>query len=206
MAAAAIPRSALTPTRARHAAGRKPARTRPEPGPGSHARQTSPKRCTWPQWAVGTLPSGERWPGSQRRTAGSAWRSAPPRTAPAAARPGPVWRCARNGRRGRCRGQPGVSPAQDASLRAVGNRVMSPISARMTSAVNGPAPGSWVSTLTRGSDRARWRVSPSSRPVRASVAPVSARPSPATSREASGSGSEASQSRPGPLQHPAGRP
>ena len=48
----------------------------------------------------------------------------------------------------------GVSPAQLASLRALGNRVMSPISASRTSAVNGPTPGSWVRTLTRGSDLA----------------------------------------------------
>jgi hypothetical protein len=99
----------------------------------------------------------------------------------------------------------GVSPAQDASLRAVGNRVMSPISARMTSAVNGPAPGSWVRTLTRGSDRARWRISPSSRSIRTSAASISARPSSITSREAAGSDSEASHWRPGPLQYPAGR-
>jgi hypothetical protein len=52
----------------------------------------------------------------------------------------------------------GVSPAQDASLRAEPNRLTSAISARMTSAVNGPIPGSWVRTLTRGSDRARWRI------------------------------------------------
>ena len=50
----------------------------------------------------------------------------------------------------------GVSPAQDASLRADPNRLMSPTSAKMTSAVNGPTPGSWVKILTRGSDRARW--------------------------------------------------
>src|SRR6266581_7421882 len=45
----------------------------------------------------------------------------------------------------------GVSPAQEASLRALGNRVMSPISATMTSAVNSPTPGSVVSALTGGS-------------------------------------------------------
>src|SRR5215472_5827841 len=45
--------------------------------------------------------------------------------------------------------------AQDASLRAEANRVMSPISASRTSAVNGPTPGSWVSTFTCGSDLAR---------------------------------------------------
>jgi hypothetical protein len=45
----------------------------------------------------------------------------------------------------------GVSPAQDASLRAEANRVMSPISASRTSAVNGPTPGSWVKIVTRGS-------------------------------------------------------
>jgi hypothetical protein len=44
----------------------------------------------------------------------------------------------------------GVSPAQDASLRAEANRLTSPTSARITSAVNGPAPGSWVKTFTRG--------------------------------------------------------
>jgi len=49
----------------------------------------------------------------------------------------------------------GVSPAQAASLRADPNRVMSPTSASRTSAVNGPTPGRPVSTLTRGSDRAR---------------------------------------------------
>ena len=57
----------------------------------------------------------------------------------------------------------GVSPAQEASLRAELNRVMSPTSARMTRAVKGPTPGSWARTLTRGSDRARWRTSQSSR-------------------------------------------
>ena len=44
---------------------------------------------------------------------------------------------------------------QAASLRADPNRVMSPISASRTSAVNGPTPGSWVRTLTRGSAFAR---------------------------------------------------
>jgi len=44
----------------------------------------------------------------------------------------------------------GVSPAHDASCRAEANRLMSPASATMTSAVNGPAPGSWVSTPARG--------------------------------------------------------
>src|SRR6516164_749687 len=82
---------------------------------------------------------------------------------------------------------------------------MSPISARMTSAVNGPTPGSWVSTLTRGPDRARWTTSQSSRSIRTSTASISASPSSTTSREAAGRGSQASQSRPGPLQHPAGR-
>jgi hypothetical protein len=48
----------------------------------------------------------------------------------------------------------GVSAAQDASLRAEPNRLMPPISASRTSAVNGPTPGSWVRTSTRGSDRA----------------------------------------------------
>src|SRR5260221_10343426 len=57
----------------------------------------------------------------------------------------------------------GVSPAQEASLRADPNRVMSPASARMTRAVKGPTPGSWARILTRGPDRARWRTSASSR-------------------------------------------
>jgi len=39
-------------------------------------------------------------------------------------------------------------PAQLASLPALGNRVISPISASMTRAVNWPTPGSVVSTLT----------------------------------------------------------
>jgi hypothetical protein len=43
-----------------------------------------------------------------------------------------------------------VSPAQDASLRAEANRLMSPASAKMTRAVKGPTPGSWVSTPARG--------------------------------------------------------
>ena len=38
----------------------------------------------------------------------------------------------------------GVSPAQLASLRALPKRLMSPISATMTSAVNSPTPGSVV--------------------------------------------------------------
>src|SRR5207244_2953200 len=57
------------------------------------------------------------------------------------------------------------SPAQLASLRALGNRVMSPISASITSAVNWPTPGSVVSVLTRGSALARARSSPSIRSV-----------------------------------------
>jgi len=59
----------------------------------------------------------------------------------------------------------GVSPAQLASLRALGKRVMSPISASMTRAVNWPTPGSVVKILTRGSALACWRSSPSIRPV-----------------------------------------
>jgi hypothetical protein len=98
----------------------------------------------------------------------------------------------------------GVSPAQDASFRAEANRVMSPISASRTSAVNGPTPGSCVKTLTRGSLLAWLRTSASSRPVTDSRAPVSPRAS-ETSAETAGRSREASHSRPGPLQHPAGR-
>ena len=96
----------------------------------------------------------------------------------------------------------GVSPAQDASLRAELNRLTSPTSARMTSAMNGPTPGSWVSTLTRGSDRPRWRISQSSRSITVSSAPISARSSSTSSRDTAGSSREASQARPGPLQYP----
>ena len=39
-----------------------------------------------------------------RRTPGTAWRSAPPGSAPTAARPSPAWRCARAGRSGPSRG------------------------------------------------------------------------------------------------------
>jgi hypothetical protein len=86
----------------------------------------------------------------------------------------------------------GVSPARDASLRADPNRLMSPISASRTSAVNGLTPGSWVSTLTAGSDRARWRTSQSSWSIGSWSTPISARPSSITSRETAGSPSEAS--------------
>ena len=41
----------------------------------------------------------------------------------------------------------GVSPAQEASLRALGTRLMSPISASMTSAVNSPTPGQFPEHL-----------------------------------------------------------
>src|SRR5690348_5199948 len=44
----------------------------------------------------------------------------------------------------------GVSPAQEASLRALPNRVMPPVSATMTSVVNSPTPGSVRSVLTLG--------------------------------------------------------
>ena len=73
-------------------------------------------------------------------------------------------------------------------------------------AVNGPTPGSWVSTLTRGSDRARRCTSQSSRSIGCWRASISIRPSSITSRETAGSSSEASHSRPGPLQQPSGRP
>jgi hypothetical protein len=48
-----------------------------------------------------------------------------------------------------------VSPAQPASLRGLGKRLMSPISASITSAVNSPTPGSVVSTFTLWSALAR---------------------------------------------------
>jgi hypothetical protein len=99
----------------------------------------------------------------------------------------------------------GVSPAQAASLRADPNLLTSPISASITMAVNGPMPGSWVSTLTPGSDRARWCTSQSSRSMGTCRASMSARSSSITARETAGRSREASQARPGPLQHPAGR-
>jgi len=80
----------------------------------------------------------------------------------------------------------GVRPAQAASLRALPNRVMSPISATMTSAVNSPTPGSVRSTLTRRSALACWCSSPSIRPVTGARPPVTARQSVTISREAAG--------------------
>jgi hypothetical protein len=105
--------------------------------------------------------SSGRW----RRIPGTAWRSARPGSAPTAARLSPA--------RVMCpcrtvRSEPrtvGVSPAQLASLRALGNRLMSPISASMTRAVNWPTPGGVVRVLTRGPALACWRSSPSIRSI-----------------------------------------
>jgi hypothetical protein len=94
----------------------------------------------------------------------------------------------------------GVSPAQLASLRALPNRLMSPISASITSAVNSPAPGSVRSTLTRGSALACRRSSPSIRPVSGARPSITARQSVTISRDAAGRSSPASQPRPGPVQ------
>jgi len=85
-------------------------------------------------------------------------------------------------------------------LRALPNRLMSPISASMTSAVNSPAPGSVRSTLTRGSALARACSSPSIRPVSGARPSMTARQSVTISREAAGRSSSASQPRPGPVQ------
>jgi hypothetical protein len=60
-------------------------------------------------------------------------------------------------------------------LRALENRVMSPIPATITSAVNWPTPGSVVSALTRGSALACCRSPASSRPVSGANASVNAR-------------------------------
>ena len=87
----------------------------------------------------------------------------------------------------------GVSPAQLASLRAFGNRVMSPISASMTSAVNWPTPGSVVSIPARGPTFACRRSSPSIRSICGARAPVNARQSVTISRETGGRPSPASQ-------------
>jgi len=92
----------------------------------------------------------------------------------------------------------GVSPAQLASLRALGNRLMSPISATITSAVNWPAPGSVVRVLTRGSALARARSSPSIRSIAGASPSITARQPATTSREVAGRSSPASQPRPGP--------
>jgi hypothetical protein len=94
----------------------------------------------------------------------------------------------------------GVSPAQLASLRALGNRLMSPISATMTRAVNSPTPGSVLSTLTRGSALACWCSSPSSRSISTARTSMTARQSVMISRDVAGSSSSASQPRPGPVQ------
>ena len=61
-------------------------------------------------------------------------------------------------------------------------------------------PGSWVRTLTRGSDLARWRTSQSSRSIGTCRASIRARSSSITSRDTAGRSSEASQARPGLLQ------
>jgi hypothetical protein len=73
------------------------------------------------------------------------------------------------------------------------------VSASRTSAVNTPAPGSRVNSVTRGSAFARWRTSASSRSIGCCRASMSARPSSMTSRETAGSSGEASHWRPGPL-------
>src|ERR671911_2987818 len=57
----------------------------------------------------------------------------------------------------------GVSPAQAHSLRAVGKRARSPISATKVIAVSLPTPGRTISAWTRGSGLARVAISPSSR-------------------------------------------
>jgi hypothetical protein len=75
-----------------------------------------------------------------------------------------AWRCARAGPYGPSRGLWG-EPGPGRKLAAWPNRVMSPISASRTSAVNGPTPGRAVRTLTRGSGRVWPRISASSRPV-----------------------------------------
>ena len=85
-------------------------------------------------------------------------------------------------------------------MRALGNRVMSPVSATMTSAVNSPTPGSVVKTLTRGSALACWRSSASIRSMTGARPSMTARQSVTTSREIAGRSSSASQPRPGPVQ------
>src|SRR4029077_18793371 len=45
-----------------------------------------------PRWWRSSCPAVWRCAGRRARTLGSAWRSAPPRTAPSAATPSPVWR------------------------------------------------------------------------------------------------------------------
>jgi hypothetical protein len=114
---------------------------------------------------------------------------------PRRALPGDAWRTLRSEPR-----TVGVSPAQLASLRALGNRVMSPISASMTRAVNSPTPGSVRSTLTRGSAFARWCNSPSSRSITGARASMDARQSVTISRDTGGRSSSDSQPRPGPVQ------
>jgi hypothetical protein len=94
----------------------------------------------------------------------------------------------------------GVSPAHDASRRALENRVMSPISASSTMAVNSPTPGSVVSTFTRGSVFARACSCWSSRSMVGVIASMNARLSAMTCRDTAGSGNASSQARPGPVQ------
>jgi hypothetical protein len=94
----------------------------------------------------------------------------------------------------------GGEPGPAGQLAALGNRVMSPISASMTSAVNSPIPGSVRSTLTRGSALARWCSSPSIRSISGARPSMTARQSVMISRYAAGRSSPASQPRPGPVQ------
>ena len=97
----------------------------------------------------------------------------------------------------------GVSPAQLASLRALSNREMSPISATITSAVNFRMPSSVVSVLTRGSALACWCSSASSRSMTGARQSITARQSVMISRDAGGRGAPCAGRSRGP---PAARP
>src|SRR5512132_924342 len=93
----------------------------------------------------------------------------------------------------------GVSPAQAHSLRAEGNRAMSPISATKVMAVSRPTPGRTMSAWTRGSGLASPAISRSSRPIGVARASSSPQQSWMIPRGVAGSSRSASQARPGPV-------
>lgn len=80
----------------------------------------------------------------------------------------------------------GVSPDQEHNLRAVGNRLMAPISATRVIALSHPTPGSTWSALTRGSGLARARISRSRRRMGDSTASIRQRRSSTTSCSTAG--------------------
>ena len=134
----------------------------PVPGRWRAGARRGSAACGRSRWWRSSSRAAWQWPRRWRRIPGTAWRSAPPGSAPTAARPSPARDVPVPDGQIRAadrRGQPGLA----GQLAGVRERLMSPISASMTSAVNWPTPGSVVKTLTRGSALACWRSSPSIR-------------------------------------------